>query len=199
MPKKQPTAAKRARAAAHGGEKYTAALRRETTSPAAPTTHSYVPVADAGDEHVWARVVVDCPHCPCHAARVCADALWGRASRPMHTDGTPYTDPCPCEEAARTPEHRQLTLTFKGTTRTLDTEYHRIAGREYLLVQGHPFRAEPDDGSPANRCGMVLTRSKVMRTARDDHGDTWHVSLKASVAARPATITGWWTDQEPGA
>ncbi|MGW7071857.1 hypothetical protein ACWGII_30655 [Streptomyces sp. NPDC054855] len=82
MPKKQSTAAKRARAAARGGERYTAALRREAEVAAALTTYSYVPVADAGDEHVWSRIVEDCPHCPCHAARACTDGLWGQASRP---------------------------------------------------------------------------------------------------------------------
>ncbi|MFD3920271.1 hypothetical protein [Streptomyces sp. NPDC058595] len=200
MPKKQSTAAKKARAAAREGEKYTAALRREAESPTAPTTYSHVPVDDAGDGHVWARIVEDCPHCPCHAARVCANGLWHQASHPTHADGTSYSDPCPCEETAKVPEPRRLTITFKGAImRTLDAEYHRhglMRGR--LRVLGYPFRGEPDDGSAPGRCGMVLTRSKVMRTARDDHGETWLVCTHASVGGRPATITGWWSDEWPG-
>ncbi|MEV6421834.1 hypothetical protein [Streptomyces sp. NPDC051662] len=191
MPKKQSTAARE-------GEKYTAALRREAENPAAPTTYSYVPVDDAGDDHVWARIVEDCPRCPCHAARVCADGLWHQASRPTHAGGTPYSGLCPCEEAAKVPEPRRLTIAFKGVIRTLEAEYHRhgvMRGR--LRVLGHPFRGEPDDGSAPNRCGMVLTRSKVMRTARDDRGDTWLVRTRASVGGRPAAITGWWSDEAP--
>ncbi|MGW8883893.1 hypothetical protein [Streptomyces sp. NPDC055749] len=42
---------------------------------------------------------------------------------------------------------------------------------------------------------MVLTRSKVMRTARDDHGDTWQALPRGSVEGRPAAITGWWVDE----
>ncbi|GGU51126.1 hypothetical protein [Streptomyces violascens] len=198
MPKNQSTAAKKARAAAREGEKYTAALRREAERPFAPTTYSYVPVADAGDEHVWAHVVEDCRHCPCHAARVCADGVWGQASRPSHADGTPYTDPCPCEETAKVPEPRRLTITFKGITRTLDAEYYRHGVmRGHLRVLGYPFRGEPDDGSAPNRCGMFLFPSRVMRTARDDHGDTWLVRTRASVGGRPAAITGWWSDAAP--
>ncbi|MFH9821388.1 hypothetical protein [Streptomyces sp. NPDC017230] len=195
MPKKQSTAAKKARVAAREGKKYTAALRR-AGNPVASTTYSYLPVADAGDEHVWARVVEDCPGCPCHAARVCAGGLWGQASCPTHADGTPYTGPCPCKETAKVPEPRRLTITFKGVTRTLEAEYHRYGRmRGYLRVLGYPFRGEPDDGSAPNRCGMVLTRSKVMRTARDDSGDIWLVRTDASVGGRPATITGWWSDE----
>ncbi|MET9366124.1 hypothetical protein ABZX93_35210 [Streptomyces sp. NPDC006632] len=196
-PRKQTTAAKKARTAARAGEKYTAALRREE-APAAPATYSYAPTAEAGDDHVWARIVEDCPRCPCHAARVCADGLWGQASRPAHADGTPYAAPCPCEETAKIPEPRRLDIVFKGVIRTLDAEYHRhgpMRGR--LRVLGYPFWAEPDDGSAPGRCGMVLTRSRVMRTARDDHGDTWQVTTGASVGGRPATITGWWTDGAP--
>lgn len=194
MPKNQSTAAKRARVAAREGEKYTAALRREAGSP--PATYSYVPTGDAGDEHVWARVAENCPHCPCHAARVCADGLWSQASRPTYPDGAPYSDDCPCEETANVagPEPRRLTITFKAVTRTLDAEYHHhgwMRGR--LRVLGYPFRGEPADGSAPNRCGMVLTRSRVMRTARDDRGDTWLVHTRASVGGRPATITGWWS------
>lgn len=199
MPKKQSTAAKKARAAAREGEKYTAALRREVESLATPTTYSYIPVDDAGDEHVWARLVENCPRCPCHAARVCTDGLWDQSSRPVHEDGTPYSDLCPCEETAEVPEPRRLTITFKGVTRTLEAEYHRhgaMHGR--LRVLGYPFRGEPDDGSAPGRCGMVLSRSKVMRTARDDHGDTWWVRTRASVGGRPAIITGWWSDECPG-
>ncbi|WP_331718744.1 hypothetical protein [Streptomyces sp. NBC_00212] len=198
MPKKQSTAAKKARAAAREGEKYTAALRREAENPAAPTTYSYVPVDDAGDDHVWARLVENCPGCPCHAARVCANGLWHQASTPAHADGTPYTDPCPCEEAAKIPEPRALTIAFKGIIRTLDAEYHRHGWlRDTLRIVGYPFRAEPDDGSPAGRCGMVLTRSPVMRTAVDDRGDTWQVPLLGSVRGCSAAITGWWSDEEP--
>ncbi|MEU1134373.1 hypothetical protein ABZ383_31705 [Streptomyces sp. NPDC005900] len=195
MPKKQSTAAKRARPAAREGEKFTAALRREQR-PAAPAAYSYVPLDEAGDDHVWARVVEDCPRCLCHAARVCADGLWHRASRPAHVDGAPYAGLCPCEERAKAPEPRRLTLTFKGVTRTLEAEYHRhgmMRGR--LRVLGHPFHGAPDDGSAPGRCGMVLNPSTVMRTARDDHGDTWLGHTRASVGGRPATITGWWSDE----
>ncbi|MFB7747880.1 hypothetical protein [Streptomyces sp. NPDC056132] len=197
MPKKQPTAAKRARAAAREGEKYTAALRRETGGPAVPVSYSYVPVDDAGDDHVWAHVIEDCPHCPCHAARVCTDALWNKASRPTYTNGARYTEPCPCEETAKIPEPRRLTIAYMGVIKTLDAEYHRHGMlRGHLRVLGYPFRAEPADGS-AGRCGMVLTRSKALRTAYDDHGDTWQITTRASVGGRPATITGWWTDTAP--
>ena len=199
MPKKQSTAAKRARAAAREGEKYTSALRQEAESPAVPRAYSYVPVEDAGDEHVWARLVEDCPRCPCHTARVCADGLWTQASRPTDAHGNPYTAPCPCEETAKVPEPRRLTVTFKGITRTVDAEYHRHGVlRGQLRVLGYPFRAEPEDGSAPGRCGMVLAPSPVMRTARDDHGDTWKIRTRASVRGlRPAVITGWWSDETP--
>ncbi|NEA15623.1 hypothetical protein [Streptomyces halstedii] len=194
MPKNQSTASKRARLAAREGAKFTAA-RREPDDAA--RTYSYIPTGEAGDDHVWARLSEDCRDCPCHAARVCADGLWHLASRPGYTDGAAYADPCPCEEAAKIPEPRRLTITFKGITRTLDATYHRHGMlRGYLRVLGYPFAAEPEDGTAANRCGMVLTRSKVMRTARDDHGDTWLANLRGSVGGRPAVITGWWS---PGA
>ncbi|MFE1335884.1 hypothetical protein [Streptomyces microflavus] len=194
MPKNQSTASKKARAAAREGAKFTAA-RRNSGPDQAVRVYSYIPTAEAGDDHVWARLSEDCPGCPCHAARVCADGLWHQASRPTHTDGTAYTDTCPCEEAARVPEPRRLTIAFQGVIRTVDAEYHRHGLlRGHLRVLGYPFRAEPDDGSAANRCGMVLSRSTVMRTARDDHGDTWQVRPRGSVGGRPATITGWWPE-----
>ncbi|MBW1600877.1 hypothetical protein JJV70_01920 [Streptomyces sp. JJ66] len=56
----------------------------------------------APDGHYWARPAPDdCPGCPCHTARVCDRRDWTRASRPTHPDGTPYTEPCPCEHTAR--------------------------------------------------------------------------------------------------
>ncbi|TGG77858.1 hypothetical protein D8771_26535 [Streptomyces albus] len=199
MPKNQSTASKRARLAAREGEKFTAARRLTETGPEpdeAARTYTYIPTDEAGDDHVWARLSEDCRDCPCHAARVCADGLWHLASRPAHADGTAYTDPCPCEEAARVPEPRLLTITFKGITRTLEAKYHRHGMlRGHLRVLGYPFWAEPEDGSAGGRCGMVLTRSKVMRTARDDHGDTWLVRPSGSVGGRPATITGWWSPE----
>ncbi len=45
----------------------------------------------------------DCPHCPCHTARVCEGALWWQASPPTYPDGRPYTQPCPCRTPAVTP------------------------------------------------------------------------------------------------
>lgn len=166
------------------------------TAADAPTTHSYIPTVDAGDEHAWARVVTDCPNCPCHTARVCDSGRWPEASRPTRADGTPHHGPCPCEEEARIPEPRRLTLTFKGITRTVDAEYHRHGVmRGHLRVLGYPFRAEPADGAAAGRCGMVLARARVMRTARDDYGETWQVTTRASVGGRPAVITDWWADR----
>ncbi|WP_326683065.1 hypothetical protein [Streptomyces sp. NBC_01237] len=199
MPKNQSTASRKARAAAREkGQKFTAARRLNETTPkpsAAVRAYSYVPTGAAGDEHVWARLAEDCPGCPCHAARVCADGLWYQASRPRYADGTAYTDRCPCEETAEPPEPRRLTIAFNGVIRTVEAEYHRHGHlRGKLRVLGYPFRAEPDDGSAADRCGMVLARSGVMRTARDDHGDTWEVRPRGSVGGRPAAITGWWTD-----
>lgn len=59
------------------------------------------PSIDAPDGHHWERPAPDdCPNCPCHTARVCTGKLWRLASRPANADGTPYSEPCPCEAAA---------------------------------------------------------------------------------------------------
>lgn len=59
------------------------------------------PSLEAPDGHVWAKPApADCSNCPCHTARVCEAHAWGQAERPTYEDGTPYTEPCPCETAA---------------------------------------------------------------------------------------------------
>ncbi|QKW06660.1 hypothetical protein HUT18_09845 [Streptomyces sp. NA04227] len=56
------------------------------------------PSMDAPDGHRSERPAPDdCPNCPCHTARVCAQRAWAEAHRPTYPDGTPYTKPCPCE------------------------------------------------------------------------------------------------------
>lgn len=56
---------------------------------------------EAPDGHRWERPAPeDCPHCPCHTARVCDRRLWSMATPPTNPDGTAYLQPCPCQEAA---------------------------------------------------------------------------------------------------
>lgn len=60
------------------------------------------PSLEAPEGHTWMKPAPDdCPNCSCHTARVCEGQAWGRAERPAYEDGTPYTEPCPCETAAR--------------------------------------------------------------------------------------------------
>ncbi len=62
------------------------------------------PSLEAPEGHTWMKPAPDdCPNCPCHTARVCEGQAWGSAERPAYEDGTPYTEPCPCETAARRP------------------------------------------------------------------------------------------------
>lgn len=66
------------------------------------TRWSEDPSIPAPDGHHWARPAPeDCPNCPSHTARVCEQQRWAEAERPVYDDGTPYTEPCPCETAAQ--------------------------------------------------------------------------------------------------
>ncbi|MFF8619111.1 hypothetical protein [Streptomyces sp. NPDC015350] len=102
------------------------------------------PSLDAPDGHRWVRAAPDdCPHCPCHTARTCEALAWRRASRPTSPDGTPCTEPCPCETRE---EDRELTVTVQ----VADTE-HVVAARYRLgaLFTDRIWEGVPHDGRKA--------------------------------------------------
>ncbi|MFI9830799.1 hypothetical protein ACIHIX_24285 [Streptomyces sp. NPDC051913] len=168
MPKQQSTAGKKARAAAREGAKFTTARRHHQTDPStrsgtecapAVSTVSYIPTGEADDEQVWVRPVEGCPRCPCHTARVCADALWVHASRPAFPDGRPYTRPCPVRKLSAPP----LTLTFKGITQTLDAEFFRIPkGEKWSWGKNQAFL---DEGIRNGDTFRLATPIEEMRDA----------------------------------
>ncbi|MFF3159161.1 hypothetical protein [Streptomyces sp. NPDC057910] len=83
-----------------------------------------------------------CPNCPCHTRRVFDGFQWLRAERPTYSDGTPYDEPCPCEEAAAEPVDRTVMIELDGILRAVPARYHRsglLAGR---MVTARVFSAE---------------------------------------------------------
>lgn len=65
------------------------------------TTWIEDPSLEAPEGHRWLRPAPeDCPSCPCHTKRTCDGRLWHLSGPVTYPDGTPYTEPCPCREAA---------------------------------------------------------------------------------------------------
>ncbi|MFJ3856166.1 hypothetical protein ACIPRL_08065 [Streptomyces sp. NPDC090085] len=154
-----------------------------------------LPIPEAPDGHAWVRPEsTPCPACLCHTERVCTEHDWHRASRPEYSDGTPYTEPCPCEEAA-VPEPRTLTATLNGTTRDLPVILHRrgwLTG-QLTTLNGHPgavFTADIDDlDQPAHVRGRF--EADPDGAHQDDTGTRWNLALQVSHGGRPGRITGW--------
>ncbi|MFB4197746.1 zinc finger domain-containing protein [Streptomyces carpaticus] len=155
----------------------------------------------APDGHTWQRPATgDCPNCPCHTARVCEGMLWATAQRPANADGTPYTRPCPCEQAAPAPEPREVTLTLGGVTRTVKALYHHHGpGRGQLRTTGCQF-AQARPGEPARAGDMILSPAAddadPAAIAIDDTGARWEPVLTLVTGT---AITGWWDEQQPAA
>ncbi|MFB6518726.1 hypothetical protein [Streptomyces sp. NPDC056401] len=156
------------------------------------------PSMDAPDGHRWVRPApADCEQCLCHTARVCTELRWREAVRPTYSDGTPYTDPCPCERAASVPEPRTVHIELDGVLREVPAEYHRsglLAGR---LRTTRTFRAEnPDLGECPKAVSMVLHRPTDATEPRlvviDGTGTQWVMSFAVQYALQPYRITGWY-------
>ncbi|RMI44422.1 hypothetical protein [Streptomyces triticirhizae] len=156
------------------------------------------PALEAPDGHRWVRPAPDdCPACPCHTLRTCEGHQWHLATPPAYGDGAPYTEPCPCEQAA-TPEPRTITVTLGGTTRTVPVNLHR---RGWLLGQlttadgrdGAVFAADVDGRTVRVRARFEPATDGTPAADRctDSAGTQWVLARRVSHGAQFGTITGW--------
>ncbi|MGX2996186.1 hypothetical protein JNUCC64_18195 [Streptomyces sp. JNUCC 64] len=132
------------------------------------------PSLEPPDGHRWVRAAPDdCPSCPCHTARTCEALAWRRAGRPSYPDGTPYTEPCPCE---RREEERDLSVTVwvGGVQHEVTATYRHGALITERIWQGvTPDRQET---TALVRLAMALVRPDIGGhgvTATDSLGREW--------------------------
>lgn len=158
------------------------------------------PSLDAPEGHHWVRPALDdCPNCPCHTARTCEAAGWALAHRPTHQDGTPYTEPCPCEQKGEEAGHeaRTVVIELDGILNYVQAEFHLsgiAAGR--MLTEAVFAGHSPIHGDAPGPLRMGLRRPTERDDPRhivvDDRGERWVMgptSMRATITYR---ITGFW-------
>lgn len=146
---------------------------------------------EAPDGFTWERPAPeDCPNCPCHTARTCEALAWRRAARPTYPDGTPYTEPCPCEKQE---EDRELSVTV-----WVDGAQHEVSAKYRLgaLVTERIWEGvvnDPDGTTAPAPLVMALVHPDVGGrgvTAVDNLGREWTQHPYASHGGVTYLITG---------
>lgn len=124
------------------------------------------PYLDAPEGHTWMRPAPeDCPHCPCHTARVCDSLLW-HLSRPENPDGTPYTEPCPCRTREESRPHN-VSVTVGGTTYVVGADLFRGTLVTDAVWDG--VATDPDTGQPAPvPLALVLANAEYVGSDLDN-------------------------------
>ncbi|MEU8887343.1 hypothetical protein [Streptomyces sp. NPDC048442] len=148
-----------------------------------------------GPEYVRPKSA-NCPRCPCHTSRVCEGFQWHLASTPTYPDGSSYTEPCPCEQAASVPEDRTVLIELDGVLREVSAQYHRTGLLTGRLVTTRVFRAEsPALGECPVAVPMALYRPKADTDSRlvviDSVGEKWVMGFTAQHNLQRYRIAGW--------
>ncbi|MCC3767287.1 hypothetical protein [Streptomyces sp. UNOC14_S4] len=143
----------------------------------------------------------DCPKCPCHTRRVCEGAQWHLADRPVYADGTPYNEPCPCEQAAAQPENRMVAIELDGVLRMVSAQYHRVGLLAGGMLTDRVFRAESAEGRecPVSVPMVLLTPNNTVDPRLiviDSRQEKWVMSFTAQHNLQRYQITGWCSTED---